>query len=89
MKELDLKGIFNKGEYIVSYKNLVRSYLTMHFSNGYYIFVSSHIMSSSDFLYYSRVYEFFSEESLNDAYVEFLEDEENFIFRISNGLILD
>lgn len=89
MKEIDLKGIFNKGEYIVSYKNLVRSYLLMHFTNGYYIFLSSHIMSSSDFLYYSRVYEYSSEEDLNNAYTEFSEDDESFIFRISNGLILD
>jgi hypothetical protein len=77
----------------VTYWNLVRSYLLLHYGeNKFAIFYATYMGDNNDFLHDAKALEFESEAALTEFYERHKDEgksDKPLIIRIANGKILD
>ena len=79
-----------KSARLVSYWNLIRSYLLLNHKDDNAIFYAKGIGDNMDFLHYAKCISFNTEEEMNSYYQdEFANNDDILTIRISNGTILD
>ncbi len=82
---------YKKDTNVVTFWNLVRSYLLLHHPQGYALFSAEGMNDNNDFLNYSRCTSYKTKEELETAYnsIDQKDSYGNMAIRISEGIILD
>lgn len=80
---------FSTETLLVSYWNLIRSYITLHYSDKIVCFYSPDLYDSHDFIHYSSINVFNTEEDMMKYYNKVNNPGESIVIRSVNGKILD